>query len=55
MNSGTITQIIGPVADITFKDDKSVPQVKNALQVVKENGEVISTQIININKFRAQD
>lgn len=56
MNSGTITQIIGPVADITFKDDKSVPAIKNALQVVKEDGEVIVFEVaqhLGFNEVRA--
>ncbi len=66
MSSGTITQIIGPVADITFNDDKSVPSIKNALILKKENvsreasakwdGEVIVFEVaqhLGFNQVRA--
>lgn len=36
MNKGTITQIVGPVIDITFKD--GVPNLKNALIVKRTDG-----------------
>ncbi len=36
MNKGTITQIVGPVIDITFKD--GVPNLKNALVVKRTDG-----------------
>jgi len=40
---GTITQIIGPVVDVHFKD--GVPALLNALKVKKESGEVITLEV----------
>ena len=37
-NSGKIAQIIGPVVDISFKDNKDLPRIYDALEVTKENG-----------------
>jgi len=36
--SGKIAQIIGPVVDISFKDNKDLPRIFDALEVTKENG-----------------
>ncbi len=33
MNTGIITQIIGPVVDVRFEDDQSMPELGNALHV----------------------
>jgi F0F1-type ATP synthase beta subunit len=39
MSTGTITQIIGPIVDVHFKD--GVPSLLNALTVAKEGGEPV--------------
>jgi len=43
MKTGTITQIIGPVVDVHFKE--GVPALQNALHVVKADGEVITLEV----------
>lgn len=35
MNSGKIVQVIGPVVDVEFSDDQSLPEINNALVVYK--------------------
>ena len=46
-NSGKITQIIGPVVDVSFDEDgASLPNILDALEVTKTNGEkvILETQ-----------
>lgn len=53
-NKGTITQIIGPILDITFSE--GVPDLKNALHVKRDNGEVITLEVaqhLGFNEVRA--
>mgnify|MGYP001059365731 CR=1 FL=1 len=41
-NVGRITQVIGPVVDVSFTDDSShLPKILNALEVTKENGQLV--------------
>ena len=40
---GTITQIVGPVVDITFTD--KVPMLKNALHIKKEDGSTLTLEV----------
>ena len=41
-NSGKITQVIGPVVDVSFEADGSkVPNILDALYVIKENGQKV--------------
>ncbi len=40
---GTITQIVGPIVDVHFKD--GVPELLSALKVKKEGGEVITLEV----------
>jgi F-type H+-transporting ATPase subunit beta len=40
-NSGKITQVIGPVVDVSFAGDASLPNIFDALEVTKENGQVV--------------
>ncbi len=54
MNTGTITQIIGPIVDVHF--DGSVPALLNALTVEKEGGETITLEVaqhIGLDRVRA--
>jgi F-type H+-transporting ATPase subunit beta len=43
MQKGTITQIVGPVVDITFPD--GVPALKNALTIKREDGSVLTLEV----------
>ena len=46
-NTGKITQIIGPVVDVSFEQDGTqLPDILDALEVTKANGErvVLETQ-----------
>ena len=38
---GKISQVIGPVVDVTFSDQESLPKILDALKVTKANGEVV--------------
>ncbi len=40
-NKGRISQIIGAVIDVTFEQESSIPNIYDALEITKENGEVI--------------
>jgi F-type H+-transporting ATPase subunit beta len=43
MNKGTITQIVGPVIDISFTG--AVPAIKNALTVTQADGKVLTLEV----------
>ena len=52
-NTGTITQIVGPVVDVHFED--GVPELLNALEV-KMGDEVITLEVaqhVGLNRARA--
>jgi F-type H+-transporting ATPase subunit beta len=54
MNKGTITQIVGPVVDITFTS--GVPSLKNALTLTNPNGIVLTLEVaqhLGFNDVRA--
>jgi len=40
-NKGKISQIIGPVIDVTFDDDVNLPNIYDALEVTNDAGDVI--------------
>ena len=41
-NKGTITQVIGPVVDVSFTEEGStLPKIYNALEVTKSNGQKV--------------
>ena len=45
-NQGTVTQVIGPVVDVSFDTDNSkLPEILNALTIEKEDGEIEKTYI----------
>ena len=55
MNTGTIQQIIGPVVDVTFSNG-NVPAIKNALEVKRDNGEILVLEVaqhLGLNDVRA--
>lgn len=54
MKTGTITQIIGPVVDIHFKD--GVPELLNALKVEKEDKDTVTLEVaqhVGLDRVRA--
>ncbi len=40
-NPGRVSQVIGPVVDVTFEEAKSLPGIYEALEVVAENGRTV--------------
>lgn len=44
-NVGKIAQIIGPVVDVSFADNASLPRIYDALEVEKENGQKIIFEV----------
>jgi F-type H+-transporting ATPase subunit beta len=54
MNKGTITQIVGPVIDITFPN--GMPALKNALTLTNPNGQILTLEVaqhLGFNDVRA--
>lgn len=54
MNTGIITQIIGPVVDVVF-DNGTLPQIFAALTTERENGEILTLEVeqhVGFNKVR---
>jgi F-type H+-transporting ATPase subunit beta len=54
MSTGIITQIIGPVVDVHFKD--GVPSLLNALTVKKEDGDTLTLEVaqhVGLDRVRA--
>ncbi len=54
MSTGTITQIIGPIVDVHFKD--GVPALQNALVIQKEDGTTITLEVaqhVGLDRVRA--
>ena len=45
-NFGTVTQVIGPVIDVSFEGGKEcIPPIYNALKVVRDNGEELILEV----------
>ncbi|HEY4196310.1 MAG TPA: F0F1 ATP synthase subunit beta, partial [Mucilaginibacter sp.] len=44
-NIGKISQIIGPVVDVSFADDGHLPKIYDALEIVKENGQKVILEV----------
>ncbi|WOK06785.1 F0F1 ATP synthase subunit beta [Imperialibacter roseus] len=45
-NTGRITQVIGPVVDVSFEGEGSkLPEILDALKVTKENGQVVILEV----------
>jgi len=44
-NIGKIAQIIGPVVDVSFADDAHLPQIYDALEIEKDNGQKIILEV----------
>ncbi|MVN90129.1 F0F1 ATP synthase subunit beta [Mucilaginibacter aquatilis] len=44
-NIGKISQIIGPVVDVSFSDDAHLPRIYDALEITKSNGQKIVLEV----------
>jgi F-type H+-transporting ATPase subunit beta len=44
-NIGHIKQVIGPVVDVSFPNEASLPEIFNALEIKRENGEVLVLEV----------
>jgi F-type H+-transporting ATPase subunit beta len=45
-NTGRVKQVIGPVVDVVFdKDDANIPEILNALEIKKPNGEILVLEV----------
>src|SRR6201992_528432 len=44
-NIGKISRIIGPVVDVSFAENAHLPQIYNALEITKENGQKIVLEV----------
>lgn len=42
---GRIVEIVGPIIDVAFDNDKDLPNLLDALEIVKDNGEKIITEV----------
>jgi F-type H+-transporting ATPase subunit beta len=42
---GKIAQVIGPVVDVSFENQSQLPNILDALQVTKDNGEVVILEV----------
>ena len=45
MSEGEVVQVIGPVVDVKFPLDKNLPDINNALRVVKSDDESIVLEV----------
>ena len=45
-NFGTVTQVIGPVIDVSFEGGKdNIPPIYSALKVERDNGETLILEV----------
>jgi F-type H+/Na+-transporting ATPase subunit beta len=44
-NIGKVTQVIGPVVDVAFANDGTLPKIYNALEVTKPNGQKVVLEV----------
>ena len=42
---GRIAQIIGPVIDVAFEDGKNLPNLLDALEITRDNGDKLITEV----------
>lgn len=45
MSEGEIVQVVGPVVDVQFRIDKNLPDINNALHVIKSDDETITLEV----------
>ncbi len=51
-NIGKISQIIGPVVDVSFADDAHLPRIYDALEITRENGQKV---ILEVQRHLGED
>jgi len=51
-NNGKVSQVIGPVVDVSFEDEKELPNILDALKVIKNNG---STVVLEVQQHLGED
>src|SRR3982750_740048 len=44
-NIGKIKQIIGPVVDVYFANENKLPEIFNALELTRDNGDVLVLEV----------
>jgi F-type H+-transporting ATPase subunit beta len=44
-NTGKIKQIIGPVVDVHFANDSKLPEIYNALELKRDNGDIVVLEV----------
>jgi F-type H+-transporting ATPase subunit beta len=44
-SEGFISQIIGPVVDVSFEHNQALPNIHDALKVVKEDGSFVMLEV----------
>lgn len=44
-NNGKVSQVIGPVVDVSFEDEMELPNILDALKVTKNNGSVVVLEV----------
>ena len=44
-NTGKITQVIGPVVDVSFENDSKLPEILDALVIEKSNGQKLVLEV----------
>ena len=49
---GKVSQVIGPVVDVSFEDADSLPNIMDAIEIKKENGSVL---ILECQKHIGED
>jgi len=52
MNKGNIVQVIGPVVDVEFPDEKTLPKIYNALEIEYEVNGNPTKLTLEYNKMR---
>ena len=44
-NNGKVSQVIGPVVDVSFENENELPDILNALKVTKNNGNEVVLEV----------
>ncbi|VAW29602.1 ATP synthase beta chain, partial [hydrothermal vent metagenome] len=44
-NTGKVSQVIGPVVDVSFESKNELPNILNALKVTKNNGSEVVLEV----------
>jgi len=44
-STGQVKQVIGPVVDVSFSDDSKLPEIYTALEIPRDNGEILVLEV----------